>query len=72
MKLFTNTRFDGIWPFSKVAAVVVATDADHAAALLQEKLCQVDQLRQAVSASDMEEVSLDEVGAFVLNDGGPL
>ncbi len=66
MKLFKCTDFDGRWPVG-TSAVVIAVDKAKARTLLRKQL-DASGLAQH-SPFTLEEVSLDEESAIILNDG---
>jgi len=66
MRVWTNTKFDGLWPVG-TAAVVVSPTQEEAAVFLNEELKRLG--LGCVIEEDMEEVSLNNGNVRILCDG---
>lgn len=67
MKIFTNNTLVGHWPVGS-AAVVVATDNEAAARLLEEELTKAG-LSQRIDSKSMDEIDPTFTGVVILLDG---
>ncbi len=67
LKVFQNCGFKGHWDVG-TAAVIVATDAVSATAILNDRL-RVQGLSGDAMVEDTIEIPTDKPGAFILNDG---